>query len=962
MKFWKSAGLVAALWLAVAPVAPASAQITDPSAVIATDPAVREGRLANGLRYALMSNDRPVGGLSIRLRFDVGSYEEPEAYGGVAHFLEHMAFNGTRNLAEGELSRRFAEAGVSFGRDQNASTSLFATTYQLDLPKSDTADLDLAFTWMRDIGDGMLLTPDAVAREQGVIIAEHNTRLGPAKTWRDAYQAFAAPDARSRSRPPIGTPETIRATDSAALARFHRTWYRPDNAVLTVVGDMPLDALEARVRGAFGDWTAAEEPVERAQATPLDLGRPLDVLTYPDQTLTANISACRLSPWRTLGPDTLERRRVFITRGLWSGILDRRLQLLSQGADAPFAGASVVVAPWSREAEAVCLNVAPPVSGDWRNALTVALTEVRRLETHGPEAREIARIVDAQRRSNASAAQQMDDRYSSSLAQSLLGIFALYGLDPGAFVSPQDTPALYDAVVAGIDAGDIRADFARAWNGAEPLIAVNMPEPPPADELRAVWGEVMDARPPAARPEAAGPAAWAYADFGAPGRVVSREIVPQPEFTRVRFENGVVLNVKTAAYTRDLVQVAVQFGAGRAGVADADFQAASMGVNFIYSGGLEQHSLREIQDLFPERRIGLGAGMLNDAFQLYNSTRPADLEVQLQLMAAMLSDPGFRDDFAGQRRQGIDSLYRAYRTQPYTVLTLAISEAVAPGSPRLLPPRETMDALTMADFERLLGPALNEAPLEVTVVGDMAEDRVIDLVAGTLGALPARTGAPRREDAFLLRYGDARPQVEVVHEGAADQAAFSAVWPLFVSEPSRRREQRAVELLREILQERVRDEVREELGASYSPGVSLGFEDDGDQGALAINVMTSPADVARVREAVRRVVAAVAAGELTEAELENARTPTLARIEDNRATVSWWYGTLNGSAREPHKLNDALEWEADYRDMTLAELKIAARTWLSGPAIEGVAMPAGAAAAGAASPSSDEAGTATPVH
>lgn len=944
VKFRMGATLVTAAFLALATGLPASAQTLDPAAAIPTDPAVRQGRLANGLRYALLSNDRPVGGVSVRLRFDVGSYEEPEADKGVAHFLEHMAFNGTRNLAEGELSRRFAAVGAAFGRDQNASTSLFATTYQLELPGSDAAALDLTFAWMRDIGDGLLLTPDSVARERGVILAEHDARLGPAKTWGDAYQAFAAPDARSRARPPIGTPETIRAIDAAALSRFHQAWYRPDNAVLTVVGDLPLDVLEARVRDTFGDWVGTGGPIKRVDATPFDLGRPLDVLTYSAATLNPQISACRLSPWRTLGPDTFERRRTLITRGLWAAILNRRLELLSQGAEAPFSSASVGISPWSREADAVCLSIVPPVDGDWRDALSLALSEIRRLETYGPEALEIARIVDAQKRSNASGAQQADDRYSSNLAQGLLGIFPPHGIDPVAFISPQAVPALYDAVVASIGAGDVQADFARAWNGSEPLIAVNMPSPPGADEVRAVWAEVMNGPAPAARPAAEGPGTWAYADFGEPGRVVSREVIPAPEFTRVRFENGVVLNVKTASYTRDLVQIAVEMGAGRAGVADADYQAAAMGATFIYPGGLGQHSLREIQDMFPDRRLTLGVRMLSDVFQVYGSTRPSDLETQLQLTTAMLSDPGFRDDFPGQRHLAIDSVYRAWRSQPFVVLTLALSAAVAPGNPRLLPPRESMDALTMADFERLYRPALSSAPLEVTVVGDMPEDQIIALVAATLGTLPARTDVPApRRDAFLIRYGEARPQLEAVHEGAEDQAAFSALWPLFVSEPSRRREQRALELLRVVLQERIRDEVREALGASYSPSVNLKFEDGGDQGGLSVDVITSPADVERVRAAVRRVVGAVAAGELTQADLESARTPILARVDEGRASNGWWYGVLNGSAREPQKLTDALVWEADYRSMAVAELMAAARTWLSGPAIEVVVLPAGAA-------------------
>ncbi|GAA0615656.1 insulinase family protein [Brevundimonas kwangchunensis] len=907
--------------------------------VIRTDPAVRQGRLPNGLRYALMRNDRPVGGLSIRLRFDVGSYEEPDEYRGIAHFLEHMAFNGTRGIPEGELVRRFAEAGVAFGRDQNASTSMFATTYDLELPRSDAASLDLAFGWLRDIGDGLTLTPEAVAREQGVIIAEHNGRLGPARDWYEAYQAFAAPDARSRVRSPIGTSETIRAIDAGALTAFHRAWYRPDNAILVIAGDLPVNQMEARVRRAFGDWRAPSEPMVRAEATPLDPARPLDVLVYPENHLTSTVGLCRLSPWQTLGPDTRERRRHYITRGLWAGILNRRLQLLSQGADAPFAGASVSISPWTREANAVCLNVTPPVDGDWRAATAAALTEVRRMEAHGVSDPEIKRLVDLQKRSNSTSIRRADDRYSSSLVQGLLGLFPVHGLDPSGFVRPRDIPAIYNGVVAGIDAAAVQADFVSAWNGSEPLIAVRMPEPPTADEVRAVWAEAMAAPAPEPRPADEELAGWAYEDFGPAGEIVSRETIAEPGFTRVTFANGVVLNVKSVQFTRSQINVSVEMGGGRNAVPDADFQTASMGAGLVWSGGLGQHSLREIQDLFPTRRIGVGVRMQNDTFQMFSTVAPAEFELQLQAMTALLTDPGFRDDFPGQRRQMIDTVYRNVRTSPANVLTLAVGEALAPGNPRLLPPREQMDALTMADIERIYRPILTETPIEVTIVGDLSEERMIEKAAATFGALPPRTLVSPDAGSYLIRYGDARPQVQATHEGAADQAMFTATWPLFVGDASRRREQRALELVRGVLQNRIRDEVRETLGATYSPGVGTRFEDGGDDGSLSVSVATSPADIERVREAVRRVVAEVAAGQITQAELDNVRGPILARIPETRATNSWWYGVLNGSVREPQKLRDAVEWESDYRAMTLDELKAAAAQWLSGEPIEGVALP-----------------------
>ena len=914
---------------------------TDPSALIPIDPAVRTGQLPNGLRYALMSNDRPVGGVSIRLRFDVGSYEEAEDERGIAHFLEHMAFNGSRRLPEGELMRRFAEAGVAFGRDQNAWTSQFATTYKLDLPDSDPEHLDLAFSWLRDIGDGLLLTPEAVERERGVVVAEYTAGLGPQKTWREAYLAFAAPDARSRTRPPIGVAETLATIDAAALTRFHQAWYRPELAVLIVAGDLPLDALEARVRTTFGDWAPAAPPAARAVATPLALDRPLEVLTYSDPTLTPSVGACRLQGWRRQGPDTLERRQRNLTRSFWSRILARRFQLLSQGAEAPFARASLSASAWAREADAVCLNVVPGADGDWGRALGAALAEVRRFEQEGPEPAEIQRLIEIDRRSASNFVAQAEDRFSSTLADGMLSIFALHDLDPGTFDAPSQRRDLYEQALSNVTPEAIREAFAAAWNGSEPHLALILTPPPPAEEVAAVWRTAMSAEM-AAR-TAAGPAAttWAYGDLGPPGQVVEQISIETPAFTRARLDNGVVLNVKSVAHTRDRITVDVRFGHGRRDVSDADYFAAGFGALFVGWGGLGRHSQTEIEDLFPNRQVGIDLSMTPDAFELSASTRPADLEVQLQLLTAFLSDPGFRDDYAGQRRVTIDGVYRSWRTNPASVIADALLQALAPGSPRGLPPRAAAGALSMADFERIYRTPLTTAPLEVTLVGDAPESEMIALAAATFGTLPPRGAhSGPRPDTFVLRFGDDRPEVMAHHDGPADQASVLLGWPLFVTSPERRREERVIHVLRDILQDRIRDEVREALGASYTPAVSATFDDNGDQGQLGISVATSPADVDRVREAVRRVVAAAAAGGLTQADLDAALAPRLANVEANRATNGWWRNALNGSDRQPHRLRDALDWEAAYRAITLEDIHLAARTWLSGPAIEGVALPA----------------------
>jgi zinc protease len=628
--------------------------------------------------------------------------------------------------------------------------------------------------------------------------------------------------------------------------------------------------------------------------------------------------------------------------------INRRLQRIAQSENAPFAQAGIGRSPWVGEADAYCLNVTPNASEDWRGGLEAAMTELRRLEAHGVTQTEIDRVVSAQRQRNASDIVSAEDRFSASLVDQLLGALPIQDFDANGFTHPRDMPAIYDPIVDAITPAQVHAALREAWTGSGPLIWVSMPTPPDENAVRQAWIDGVSASVPTAYVDAE-TGSWAYADLRRPGTVVSRQTL-EPGFTRVTFDNGVILNVKSAQYTRDLVQVGVRFGAGRREIAGDDYFKARIGQRLLLLGGLGQHGFQDIGDLFPDRRLDANLSFGDRAFSLGGSTRPADLEIQLQLLTALLSDPGFRPEATAFVPTALDAFYRNLRTQPALMLSQAMIEAIAPASPLSLPPREAALAMTVDDLERMFRPAMTQAPLEVTLVGDVTEDEAIARVAATLGTLPARQDTDRgRSDTWYLRYPDTIAPIQATHEGPADQAVVTLVWPLFVADPSTRREQRALGLVSTLLREQVRDEVREVLGASYSPSTGISLPDAADQGALTVTVATSPQQTETVREAVRRVVERlVAEGGVTQADLDAARTPILDRVDDNRRTNSWWFGVMNGSAAEPQGVIDALAWPEDYRTLTVAEVQAAATRWLSKPPIEAVALPQAAAASQAA--------------
>jgi zinc protease len=931
--------LVAALAVVVCPAA-ASAQIAalptalaETDGLIPIDPAVRRGVLPNGLRYAILANPRPDGAASLRLLIKAGSFEEADDERGIAHFLEHMAFNGTRNFAEGTLQSRFADAGIGFGRDQNARTSSFSTTYTLDINVADEARLNLAFDWLSDVADGLSFDPEAIEREKGVVLAERDRLLGPAWDYQRRYQGFVAPGLRGPTRLAIGEVEDIRRIDAARLTRFRNLWYRPDNAFLVVVGDIDETAIEARIHTAFGGWLPAGDPGVRAAAGAPDLGRGLDVMVAAERQQGSGINICRARPYVQYGPDSFARRELIIARGIWLSIANRRLARLAQGEDPPFVSASFSTSGWLRESAYTCLQMTPRNDRRWREAFDAAVDELHRLEAHGVRADEIERNVVAQQRAGAEAVANAETRFSSGLAGALLSSEAGHEVDGSGFTSPAEALRIYDLIAPKMTPERINAAFRADWSGSEPLISVTMPVPPTERVIRGAWSA-------AARRRAPGPStapvseAWAYADFGPASEIVSREEIAEPGFVRLTFANGVVMNFKSVAFTRDSVQISVRFGDGLRELDPADQNPARFATQFFTAGGLGRHSFMEMTDLFPGRRYQQSLTMRSDSFAMRGATRPTDLELQLQMLAAAFADPGFRSDYDSARATNVANLYRQLRTDPSFVASEALLTAVQPGSPRALPARDTVLSWDQAAFRRILSPALAGAPLEITLVGDLDEATAVRLVGATFGALPARPSRDaRRADAWFLRYPERIEPVQASHEGSPERGLVSLTWPLFVGSPERRREQRVLSLLRSVLNDRIRDEVRERLGASYAPSVSLSMLDDADQGSLQVSVQTRPDHIEAVRAAVVEVAARLAAGDIDAAAIEAARRPALDAALTERETNSWWLTTLDGSRRDPRSLQDTLDWSDQYRSLTLEEVRAAAAQWLSTPPI-----------------------------
>jgi len=925
---------LAALALGLVVGAPARADKPIPADIsVRPDPAVKHGTLPNGLRYAVMRNATPARAVSIRLAMDVGSYLENDDERGYAHFIEHMAFRSTKQAPNGVLDNPFGALGVGFGRDQNAATTLVSTVYQVDLPRSDIGSVQTVLDWMRGAADGILFTDEAVDQERGVVMAEIRTRASALSRASSDITRFELPESRSPQREPGGTEESLRAATPAKLAAFHRRWYRPENAVLVIVGDADEAELLKAAEKAFGSWKA-QGPAPARPAAPKALPeRPLAATVVAEASLPTSIAACRAAPAEDKAYSLANERRDLYSQ-MWTSILDARLKRAADRPETGLMGGMAIVSRALPDAADTCI-VAVPMQGKWKEGLASAQAEIRRFAKDGPTEQEVKAAVARLESQIGGSVYQADGRATAALAERI----AAAELERGPFIHPSEAARLYAILTDGTNPADIKAAFEHDWRGSGPVLAAMTPTPFPKEELVAQW-KANEAATPLTAYADAGTAQWSYWDFGKKGKVAKKEQVADGGYTRYRFRNGTLLSVKPTAYKSGEVEIRVRFGHGERALDPGTRAPAELAAGQFPEGGLGRLDHDQIGTALAGTTWAFKLDVTPTAYVLSSSTLTDQVGTEMRVLAAYMTDPGFRPSMDAKLPTAVDMIYRLLHAEPSVVATEALDKAVFPDKPSF-PSREEMATFKSARFADILKPVLTAAPIEVTIVGDIREKDAVRIAAETFGALPARAGvaAPAGPGPFR-RFPDSLPRETVgYHQGPADKAAALVLWPLYTATPARRQEEYALRLLSQVFETRLMRKVRGEMGMVYSPSVANPMPDDADQGYMAAQLETAPKDLEPVVAAARAIAAELAAGTITQEEVDRVREPLIAERRQLQAENAAWAGTISAAARSPDAMRELLGYEKDMRALTLDDVKRAAATWLRREPVLAKALP-----------------------
>jgi zinc protease len=602
---------------------------------IPADADVRFGTLSNGMRYAIMKNATPPNQISLRLRIDAGSLMEKDDQLGQAHFMEHMAFNGTTHIPKNDMITILERLGLKFGADLNAATSFDQTFYSLDLPRNNDETVDTGLHVMREQVSEATMDAADIVGERGVIAGEERLRNSPDLRVAMKSMEIYAKGQKLPTRFPIGDLKIINSAPRERFVDYYNTYYRPSRATLVAVGDFDVDAMEAKIRKEFGDWQPkASDGPEPDLGTVAARGPETHVIVEPGAAPSVSVSWTKAPD---LTPDTISDRRKNMIRAFGFAVFKRRMGELSRTDNPPFLSAQGGDGDVMRSLD-VAMVTATFVPGKWKRALEAIDQEQRRLVQYGISDTELQREIVQHRSLLQSAVKAAPTRHTPALAGQLL--MSVNGRN--VYNSPQESLDEFEATVKGLTAAQVNKTLKPAFTGNGPLVTVISPVPGEGGEAAAAAALQSSRQVAVAAPFAPTTRPWPYADFGRPGTVKERHELAGLGATVVTFANGVTLTVKPTTFSKGAIGVNLLTGLGERNFSPDRVDPAIAMLSQLQPGGVGKLSLDDMGRTLNGRNYSVNFSMLGDRFMLGGGTRREDLTLEMQVLTAFLTDPAYR--------------------------------------------------------------------------------------------------------------------------------------------------------------------------------------------------------------------------------------------------------------------------------------------------------------------------------
>lgn len=817
--------------------------------LLPADPAVHRGQLPNGLSYYLRHNAHPERTISLQLVVKAGSLMEAEDERGLAHFVEHMAFNGTRHYPKNALVAELEAMGVEFGSHVNAFTGYGETVYQLSLPSERPENLGKALTILRDWADGIAFSEAEVVKERGVVLEEWRSRKGVGERLQEQILPLLYAGTRYLTRKPIGEPAIIQAATAQQLQAFYRRWYVPGRMAVIAVGDIEPEALAQNLRQHFGSLPTRSAPPAPEDSLSREPGlHYATVLDAENTVTTAELSVVQPQPVVR----TPEDYRQLLVRELALAILDERLEDKVTEAGTGLLAAGVSASPLDRRHSLYTL---------------AARTEPERvLPAFAALQKELSRALDLgvstdeleRHKADFLAGLRQNLRDERRIASSgYVEDYAAHYLNGEAYLSVAEELARSEALLPGIRPEDVRSLYRQLFGGPDRLALVSGRAQAGLAYPQRAQVEAALSAAAAQAPEALAQGAGAQGLMSrkpAPGRLRHRRELPELGVTELEFDNGLKVLLKPTDFQETEILMHGWSRGGLSQVDDARYRDAAISADLVAESGFGAHSLKALKKLTAGQLLSLSPYIGETEEGVSGSAQPEDLEALLQLTHLAFTAPRLEPSVFTALRGRLADFARSRAASSEQRFEDAVRRAYTLDHPRYRPWQpETIAGL---DAEQALA-AYRErfadaGDFAFVFVGKFEVEAVLPLLARYLGSLPDRglreQARDRSEAPFLGQHAltlreapEPRTQVRLLFTGPAS-------W--------NRDELYVFGSLRRILETRLRQEIRENLSGVYdislagelSPYPQAHFE-------AQISFVCAPERAEELTAAVRRVIA-----------------------------------------------------------------------------------------------------------
>ena len=866
------------------------------------DPAVRQGMLDNGLRYYIRYNTEPENRAELRLAVDAGSVQEDEDQRGLAHFVEHMAFNGTERYAEPELVRYLESVGTRFGPDLNAYTSFDETVYMLQVP-TDSADVfATGIDVLREWAGRVTLADSAIERERGVVLEEWRIGQGASERMNRTVYPVLFGGSRYADRLPIGTPEVIETAPPERLRDFYRDWYRPDLMAVVVVGDVDVDAVEAMIRERFA---SLESPADAPERTVYDMaeasGGAVAIATDPEAPYALARLMYRGEPRRVT---TYGEARQSLVEGLFFGAIRERLAEIQRQPDAPYAFAAAANGNLVRTVGASQL-IAVAKPGQVEEAVRVLATEAVRASRFGITPGEVERAKADLLRSAQSAVAEAENQESRALAMAYVSAF----LEGEPSTSPETRLAFVESYLPTITLDEVNAVAQRLTAGDDRVITVTAPADggvPAEADLLAVLDEVADAEvTPYEDATVEGPLVPTPPTAGT---VVEEDADAALGTVTWTLSNGVTVVLKPTDFKADEVLLSATSPGGSSLLDDEAVVAAGGAAGYVGQSGVGAFDQTALGKALSGQIVSVRPTISSQTEGFTGSAAPGDLETLFQLVHLYVTAPRLdRDAFEAALAQ-TRGILGSQVNVPRVAFGDTLSATLANGDPRSRTLREYLGDLDRADLDRSLAfyrdRFADVSDFTFVLVGAFEPEAVRPLVETYLASLPG-TG---RNEAPVDR-SVAPPEgvvAKTVRAGVEPQAQVALVFHGEIDADDN--EDRAIlDAAADVLSKMLREELREDRGGVYGVGVRPIVNRDEDRYQVRIQFSADPDRVEELVDAVFAEIAMLKAGEAEAGHLAAFQEQQRRARETNLAENGYWLSVLTTAARYEADPQDSLD-------------------------------------------------------